>query len=89
MLEVKVETSIKKKDQVLPFQASEYLRTLSLSSRYKYATKLFLKGWTLVSISRALGVSREAVRLGVMRYKDTDNVYVDTLETLENGCIIL
>jgi len=80
MLEVKVETTIKKKDQVLPFQASEYLRTLSLSSRYKYAAKLFLKGWTLVSISRALGVSREAVRLGVMRYKDTDNVYVDTLE---------
>lgn len=80
MLEIKVETSIKKKDQVLPEQASEYLRTLDMSARYKYATKLFLKGWTLVSISRALGVSREAVRLGVMRHKDTDNSYVDTLE---------
>lgn len=67
----KEETTIKKTNQKLPTDTAEFLRSLSdKSERYRYSAALVRAGWTFTSIANELGITREAVRIGVARYKD-------------------
>lgn len=69
-------TTIIKLKQELPPEVANYLRSLSnTKERYRYATDLVRAGWTLTSIANEIGVTREAVRIGVARYKDYDFTY--------------
>lgn len=65
------ESTIKKKHQQLPQEVGDILRSLSdKKERYNYASDLVRAGWTLTAIAKELGVTREAVRVGVSNHKD-------------------
>lgn len=76
------ETTIKKIHQELPIEVANYLKSLSdKKQRYKYAADLVRAGWTLTSIANEIGVTREAVRIGVARYQDYDFAYTQEIPT--------
>ena len=82
MTKIKIGEQQIKSSLVLPKEVSEAIKNLPKDERKAYAKVLCDEGWTLQSISNALGITRQAVDYWVTKYPNKNNL-IYTQEALD------